>query len=96
MRTVETKEGITEMCHSSTTDRVEQPAKTVTLVKQVKHDTKRKHLAEEHASVAATGVMRTLHQPHHVPEHIDTNYMVSHSLSLTGQVFFTYMLASFT
>ena len=55
---------------SSATNRVEEPAKAVTLVEQVQHDTEWKHLAEEHAGVTATGVVGTLHQPHHVPEHI--------------------------
>ena len=84
-RTTKANQGITTLFTNplpSATDRVEEPAKTVTLVKEVQHDAEGKHLAEEHAGVAATGVMGALHQPHHVPEHTNTHYQLNHSHSM--------------
>ena len=81
-RTTKANQGITTLFINPLpckTDRVEEPAKTVTLVKEVQHDAERKHLAEEHAGMAATGVMGALHQPHHVPEHTNTHYQLNHS-----------------
>ncbi len=57
---------------SETTYHIKESAKSIFLVEQVEYDAEGEGLTEEHGRMTSTRIMRTFHQPHHVPAHINT------------------------